>query len=53
MDETELRAFSVAITAISLFVLCLFFLEGEKKRERQKMVTKNSNTTDHVKSYQI
>ena len=35
MDEMEPRAFFVAITALSLFILCLFFLEGEKKRERQ------------------
>ena len=33
-DETELRTFFVATTALSLFILCLFFLGGEKKRER-------------------
>jgi len=33
-DETELRDF-FAITALTLFILCLFFLEGEKKRERE------------------
>ena len=34
-DETELRAFFVAITARSLFILCLFFLEVEKISERE------------------
>ena len=32
-DETELCAFFVAIAALSLFIRCLFFLEGEKKIE--------------------
>ena len=32
--------FFVAITKISLFDLCLFFLEGEKKREREVMPIK-------------
>ena len=30
--------FFVAITALSLFILCLFFLEGDKKRERENNV---------------
>ena len=33
MDEAELRAYIVAITTISLFIPCIFFFEGEKKRE--------------------
>ena len=32
-DETELCSFFVAIAALSLFIRCLFFLEGEKKIE--------------------
>ena len=35
-DESKLRAFFVAITAFSLFILYLFILEGEKKRERKR-----------------
>ena len=32
----ELRAFfCVAITSLSLFIPCLFFLEGEKNKERE------------------
>jgi len=34
-DETELRAFFVANTALYHFILCLFFLKAEKKRERE------------------
>ena len=35
-DESELcNFFFIAITAPSLFILCLFFLEGENKRERE------------------
>ena len=41
-DETKLHAFFVAITALSLFILCLYFLEGEKKREGQSNAAKKS-----------
>ena len=34
-DETELRTFFVAITALSIFIICLFFIEGEKNRESE------------------
>ena len=34
MKQNSLHFF-VAITALSLFIQCLFFLEGEKKRERE------------------
>ena len=34
IDETELCYFFGAITALSLFILCLYFLEGVKKKER-------------------
>ena len=32
MDETKFRAFYVAIT---FFILCIFFLEREKKMEKE------------------
>jgi len=35
--------FFVAITALSLFILYLFFLEGEKEREKES----NGNTKMH------
>ena len=35
-DETDFRAFFVTFSAISLFFLRLFFLEGEKKTERER-----------------
>ena len=34
-DETEHRDFFVAITALSLFIICLLFLDAENKRERE------------------
>ena len=33
-DETELRAFFVANTALSLFILCLLFFRGIEKEKR-------------------
>jgi hypothetical protein len=35
VDESVIRAFFVAKTALSLIILCLFFLEGDKKRENE------------------
>jgi len=43
-DETELRDF-FAITALTLFILCLFFLEGEKKRERESNGDKKARSS--------
>ena len=36
IDETELRAFFVAITALSLFNICLFFIEVENKEGKEE-----------------
>ena len=41
--------FFVGITALSLFILCLFFLEGEKKMERESNGEKK-NTQCYVSS---
>ena len=44
-DETELRAFFlVANTALSLFILCLFVLEGEKRGKGRVIATKNARS---------
>jgi hypothetical protein len=39
--------FFVAITALSLSTLCLFFLEGEKKREKESNGHKNEKVPFH------
>ena len=46
MDESEIRAFFVAITALFKIILCLFFLEGEKKRERESNGDKKCTGSD-------
>ena len=51
-DESELLASFVTITTLSLFLLCLFFLEGEKKMERENNVDKKMNRDPfHQKIY--
>ena len=40
-DVRAITVFFVAITALSLFILCLLYLEGEKKRERKSNGDKN------------
>ena len=56
MDETELHAFHVAIT---FFILCIFFLEGEKKMERESNGDKKMHgfpfhqLNDDFKTYRI
>jgi hypothetical protein len=40
LDETKLCAFFVAITAFSLFMLCFFFLDGEKSGKGRVLTTK-------------
>jgi len=42
--------FVVAIKALSLFILCLFFLGREKKRERKVMATKMHEVAFHPMS---
>ena len=47
--ETELRAFFLAITALSLFILCLFFLEEEKNVKWRVKVEKMHGVPFHHK----